>query len=43
MPEMHLRWPGYVCSTCEPFAKNKQKKQKYKETTDSKYIDQNDF
>ena len=23
MSEMHLKQPGFTCSTCEPFTKNK--------------------
>ena len=23
MPEMHLRQPGFMCSACGPFTKNK--------------------
>ena len=25
MPEMHLRQPGFTCSACEPFTKNKER------------------
>ena len=25
MPEMHLRQPGFTCSACGPFVKNKEK------------------
>ena len=32
MSEVHLRQPGFTCSTCEPFTKNKEKIQKFKET-----------
>ena len=32
MPEMHLRHPGFTYSACEPFAKNKDRIQKFKET-----------
>ena len=35
MPEMHLRQLGFTYSTCEPFAKNKERIQKFKETGDS--------
>ena len=38
MPEMHLRQPGFTYSACEPFAKNKERIQKFKQTRDSKYI-----
>ena len=36
MPEMHLRQPGFTCSGFEPFTKNKEKIQKFKETGDSR-------
>ena len=38
MPEMHLKLPGFTYSACEPFTKNKEKIQKFKETRDTKYI-----
>ena len=25
MSEMHLKQPGFTCSTCEPFTKNKER------------------
>ena len=31
MPEMHLQ-AGFIHSTCEPFTKNKERIQKFKET-----------
>ena len=40
-PEMHLRLPGFTYSACEPFTKNKERIQKFKETGDSRYIYQN--
>ena len=42
MPEMHLRQPGPTYSACGTFTKNKEKKQKFKETGDSCYIYQNE-
>ena len=41
MPEMHLRQPGSIFSSCGPFKKNKERIQKFKETRDSRYIYQN--
>ena len=41
MPEMHLRQPGFTYSSCGPFAKKKERIKKFKETGDSRYIDQN--
>ena len=43
MPEMHLGQPGYLCSACGSFTKNKKRIQKFKETGYSKYIDQNEL
>ena len=41
MSEMHLRQPGYTYSAYCPFAKNKERNKKIKETGDSQYIYQN--
>ena len=30
MPELHLRQPGFTCSACSPFTKNKEKIKKLK-------------
>ena len=38
MPGMHLKQPGFTCSVCGPFPKNKERIQKFKETEDTKYI-----
>ena len=35
VPEMHLKQPGFTYSACEPFTKNKEKIQKFKETGNS--------
>ena len=35
MSEMHLRQPGLTYSACQPFTKNKGRRQKVKETGDS--------
>ena len=43
IPEMHLRQPGFICSACRPFTKSKEKIQKFKETSDSRYIYQNEL
>ena len=42
MPEMHLRQPGFTYSACGPFAKNKLRTLKFKETGDSRHIYQNE-
>ena len=41
MPTIHLRQPGFTYSACEPFTKNKERIQKFKETGYSRYILQN--
>ena len=38
MPQMHLRQPGFIYSSCGPFTKNKERIQKIKETRDSRYV-----
>ena len=43
MPEMHLRQPGFAYSACEPFTKNKERIQKFKETGDTSYIYKNEL
>ena len=35
---MHLRQPQLTYRACEPFTKNKERIQKFKETGDSRYI-----
>ena len=35
---MHLRQSGFIYSTYEPFAKNKERIQKFNGTRDSRYI-----
>ena len=43
MSEIHLRQPGLIYSVCGPFAKNKEKIQKFKKTGDSRYIYKNEL
>ena len=43
MPEMHLKQPGFTCSACGPFTKNKEKIQKFKETGNTNYIYKNEL
>ena len=43
MPEIHLRQPQFTYSACEPFAKHKQRIQKFKETGDTNYIYKNEL
>ena len=37
-PELHFRQPGFTYSACGPFAKYREKIQKFKETGDLNYI-----
>ena len=43
MPEMHLKQPGFTYGACEPFTKNKERVQKFKETGDTNYIYKNEL
>ena len=43
MPEMHLKQPGFTCSACKPFTKNKKRIQKFKEIGDTNCIYKNEF
>ena len=43
MPEMHLRQPQFTYSACGPFTKHKQRIQKFKETGDTNYINENEL
>ena len=38
MPEMHLRQPQFVYSTCGPFTKHKERIKEFKRTGDTRYI-----
>ena len=38
MPKMHLRQPRFSYSACEPFTKNIERIQKFKETGDSRFV-----
>ena len=41
LPEIDLKQPGFTCSACGPFAKNKKRIQNFKETGDAQYIYKN--
>ena len=41
MPEMHLRQPQFICSTCGPFTRHKERIKKFKQTGDTRYIYRN--
>ena len=43
MPEMHLKQPGFTYSACEPFTKNKERIQKFKERGDTSYTCKNEL
>ena len=43
MPEMHLKQPGFTYSACDPFTKNKERIQNFKETGDTSYILKNEL
>ena len=43
MPEIHLKQPGFSCSACGPFTKNKQRIQKFMQTGDTNYIYKNEL
>ena len=43
MPEMHLKQSGFTYSACEPFTKNKERIQNFKETGDTGYIYKNEL
>ena len=43
MPEIHLRQPGFICSACGTFTKNKQRIQGFMETGDTNYIFRNEL
>ena len=37
MPEMHLKQPGFTCSACGPFTKNKRRIEKFIQTGNTDY------
>ena len=43
MPEMHLRQPRFVYSTCGPFTRHKERIKKFKQTGDTRYIYRNEL
>ena len=43
MPEMYLRQPGFTYSACGPLTKHKERIKQFKETEDSRYINQNEL
>ena len=43
MPEMHLRQPQFVYSSCGPFTRHKERIKKFKQTGDTRYIYRNEL
>ena len=43
MPEMHLRQPRFVYSSCGPFTRHKERIKKFKQTGDTLYIYRNEL
>ena len=43
MPEMHLRQPQFVYSTCGPFTRHKERIGEFKHTGDTRYIYRNEL
>ena len=43
MPEIHLRQPQFVYSTCGPFTRHKGRIKKFKQTGDTRYIYRNEL
>ena len=43
MPEMHLNQPGFTCSACDPFNKNKERIENFMETGNTNCIYKNNL
>ena len=43
MPEMHLKQPGFTCSACGPFTKNKARIEKFMQTGNTNFICKNEL
>ena len=43
MSEMHLKQPGFICSACGSFTKNKEKIKKFILAVDTNYIHKHDL
>ena len=41
MPEMHLRQPGFTCSACGSFTKNKERIEKFMQSGNTDFIYKN--
>ena len=42
MPKIHLKQPGFTCSACGPFTKNKERIEKFMATGNTGYIYKNE-
>ena len=43
MPKMHLKQPGFTCSACGPFIKNKERIEKFMQTGNTNFIYKNEL
>ena len=43
VPEIHLKQPGFTCSTCVPFTRNKERIEKFKQTGNADFISRNEL
>ena len=43
MPEMHLKQPGFTCSACGPFTRNKERADKFMQTGNTDFIYRNEL
>ena len=43
VPEIHLKQPGFTCSTCVPFIRNKERIEKFKQTGNTDFISRNEL
>ena len=43
MPKMHLKQPGFTCSACGPFTKNKERIEKFIKTGNTDVIYRNEL
>ena len=43
MLEMHLKQPGFAYTSCRPFAKNKERIEKIRQTGNTNFIDKNEL
>ena len=43
MPELHLKLPEFIYSSCEPFTKHHERIQKFRETSNLKHLYRNEL